>query len=190
MTFVAATAEYLNEAGAFGIDLRVRRVVETGVIVVYSRPFIASRSLPQLSPAPNLHERLRETHDQVLLERRTTYAHTEERAYRMVLELEEPDWLERFIATGAEGMRETWKEPEPEAMDAIGILAEANRAWFMKRIERLRQHLRKQGEPSSEGEGAMGKARSLADRSSLAARNSVGARCEPKSSECRADRRS
>jgi hypothetical protein len=50
-------------------------------------------------------------------------------------------------------MRETWKEPGPEFMDAIGLLADANRASFMKRVERLRQHLRSQGEPSPEGEG-------------------------------------
>jgi hypothetical protein len=54
MRGVAATAEYLNEAGAFGIDGNVRRAIEAGVIVVYSRPFIASRGLPSLSPASGL----------------------------------------------------------------------------------------------------------------------------------------
>jgi hypothetical protein len=97
MRGVAATAEYLNEAGAFGIDGNVRRAIEAGVIVVYSRPFIASRGLPSLSPASGLGAYLRSIHDQVLLERRTTYAHTDENAYRLVLELEEPDWLDRFI---------------------------------------------------------------------------------------------
>ena len=146
MRCVAATAEYLNEAGAFGIPGQVRRVIEAGVIVVYSRSFTRSRGLPRLTPASGgIAERLRWLHEQILLERRTTYAHTDEKAYRMILELEEPDWLERFTATGAEGMRETWKEPEPEAMDAIALLATANREAWEARIDKPRELLRKDG---------------------------------------------
>lgn len=148
MASVAATAKYLNDAGAFGLDGNVRRATEAGLIVVYSRPFIGSRGLPRLSPASGLGEHARSIHDQILLERRTSYAHSDEKAYRMVIELEQPDWLERFVELGSDGFSETWKEPGPDFTDAIRSLARANRASFFLRIERLRQHLASKGSRS------------------------------------------
>jgi hypothetical protein len=54
MRSVAVTADYLNGIPPFDLDERVRRTIEAGVIVVYSRPFIASHGLPKLSPASNV----------------------------------------------------------------------------------------------------------------------------------------
>ena len=137
MRFVAVTAEYLNGIPPFEFDERVRRTTEAGVFIVYSRPFIGSHGLPNLSPASGVGEHLRSIHHQILEERHRDYAHTDENAYRMVIELEEPDWLERFVATGPESLRETWKPPTPDELEDIRGLAEANRETFMAQVERL-----------------------------------------------------
>jgi hypothetical protein len=146
MGFVAVTADYLNSIPPVGaLDERVRRTTEAGVFIVYSRPFIASHGLPSLSPASNVGKHLRSIHHQILQERSRDYAHTDENAYRMVIELEEPDWLERFVATGPEALRETWKPPTPDELEDIRGLAEANRKAFMAQVERLRGYLRSVG---------------------------------------------
>jgi hypothetical protein len=146
MWSVALTADYLNDIPPFELDERIRRAIEAGVIVVYSRPFLESRGLPRLAPASGLGEHLRSIHDQIVQERHRDYAHTDENAYRMVIELEEPEWLERFIETGVEELRETWKPPTLDELEDLRALAEANRETFMVRIEKLRRYLRYKGE--------------------------------------------
>jgi hypothetical protein len=63
----------------------------------------------------------------------------------MVIELEKPDWLERFVATGPEAFSETWKPPTPDELEDIRGLAEANREAFIAQVERLRGYLRSVG---------------------------------------------
>jgi hypothetical protein len=145
MKFVAVTADYLNGIPPFDLDERVRRTTEAGVIVVYSRPFIGSHGLPSLKPASNVGKHLRSIHRQILQERSRDYAHTDKNAYRMVIGLEKPDWLERFVATGPEALCETWKPPTPDELEDIRGLAEANREAFMTQVERLRGYLRSVG---------------------------------------------
>jgi hypothetical protein len=115
------------------------------VFVVYSRPFMGSHGLPSLSPASGVGKHLRSIHRQILEERSRDYAHTDENAYRMVIGLHEPDWVERFVANGPEALVETWKPPTPDELEDIRGLAEANRAAFMTQVERLRDYLRSVG---------------------------------------------
>jgi hypothetical protein len=142
MQSAAQTAEYLNDVFPPHRDLLVRRTIEAGLVVVYSRPFLDSRGRSRLSPSSELDERLRAVHNDMLERRRRDYAHTDETAYRMVIQLEEPDWMERLVMKGPEAFAETWRDPTPYKLEDLRALAVLNRESFGTEIERLRERLR------------------------------------------------
>jgi hypothetical protein len=141
MRGAAQTAEYLNGVFPYHDDLLVRRTIEAGLIVVYARPFIDSRGMSRLSPSPDIDERVRAFHDDMLERRGRDYAHTDSMAYRMVIELEAPDWHDRLVNVGAHAFAETWRDLTPNELEDLRALAELNRLSFMSEVERLRARL-------------------------------------------------
>jgi hypothetical protein len=144
MSCVEATAEHLLETEqllARGYEALINRTLEAGLIIVYARSFTASRGLPPLKPAPFETDHMRRIHHAYLDQRDKVYAHTDDTNYRVILELDLPDWFEQFVATGPEGFRETWSPPTPDLLEDVRALAVANRASFNAELERLRRRL-------------------------------------------------
>jgi hypothetical protein len=88
MATVVTTALHLAEQGDPPLqeqeEMRVRRVLEAGLVVVYSRPFVGSRrglNLPILKPKFASVEQ-RELHAETLTQRHRVYAHTDETEFR------------------------------------------------------------------------------------------------------------
>lgn len=143
MSCVEATAEHLLEKEqllARGHEALINRTLEAGLVIVYARPFTASRGLSPLKPAPFETEHLRGVHKAYLDQRDSVYAHTDETGFRVILEFDDPDWLEQFIAKGV-NFRETWSPPTPDLLEDVRALSVANRESFNEEVERLRQHL-------------------------------------------------
>jgi hypothetical protein len=126
---------------AEGREALVNRTLEAGLIIVYARPFTASRGLPPLNPAPFQSERMRGVHQAYLDQRDSVYAHTDDTDYRIILEFDLPDWLDQFVATGGRCFRETWSPPTPDLLEDVRALAVANRESFDAELKRLRQRL-------------------------------------------------
>jgi hypothetical protein len=150
MRAVEATAEYLLDTG-FEYLIKtgehvagphVRRTLEAGLVVVYARPFTATRGLPRLSPPSYESEALRSFHETILEQRDSVYAHTDESNFRIVLDLEDPAWLERFMASGAKDFAETWSPPTKRTLPFFIDLAAANRESFVAEMDRLHQRMR------------------------------------------------
>jgi hypothetical protein len=151
MACVEATAEHLMETEqllAVGREALLNRTLEAGLVVIYARPFTASRGLPPLKPAPFQTEHMRGVHQAYLDQRDSVYAHTDDTGYRIILEFDFPDWIERFVEEGPT-FRETWSPPTPDLLEDVRALAVANRASFGDELERLRQRL-SAGESSDE----------------------------------------
>jgi hypothetical protein len=144
MTIVEATAKDLLDAdpSVRGDAVLVRRALEAGVVVVYARPFIGSRGLMQLAPAPFRTPRLRQTHETFLDVRHRVYSHTDDTDFRFLLELDEHDWFDRFLESGIEGFAESWWPPPPPVLEDVQALAAANRESYHAELERLRVRLR------------------------------------------------
>lgn len=73
---------------------------------------MTSYGTPRLEPAQS-DERMMSVHERVLELRNQNYAHTDEAGYRIVIELDEPDWMQRFVESGSEGFQQTWLAPVP-----------------------------------------------------------------------------
>jgi hypothetical protein len=146
MSAVEATAEHLLETEqllAEGREALVNRTLEAGLVIVYARPFTASRGLPPLKPAPFQTEHMRRVHHAYLDQRRSVYAHTDDTGFRLIIGVvNEPNWLDEFIERGMEGVGETWSPPTPDLLEDVRALAVANRSSFDAELERLRQRLR------------------------------------------------
>jgi hypothetical protein len=136
MRCVEVTAEHLLDADpmAGAPEALVNRTLEAGLIIVYARPFTASRGLPRLAPAPFETEHLRRVHQAYLDHRRRVYAHTDETNFRVILELADPDWLDQFVAKGPR-LYETWSPPTPDLLEDVRALAVANRESFEAELE-------------------------------------------------------
>lgn len=149
MSCVEAAAEHLLETEqllAAGHAANVNRTLEAGLVIVYARPFTASRGLPRLKPAPFDNEHMRGVHAAYLEQRRSVYAHTDDTDYRLILAApdERVDWFDQFVATGIEQVGETWSPPTPDLLEDVRALAVANRESFKEELERLRARLRAQ----------------------------------------------
>jgi hypothetical protein len=143
MAAVEATAEHLLEADPTARDREalVNRTLEAGLVIVYARPFIASRGLPRLIPGPFETEHMRRVHKAYLDQRRSVYAHTDETDFRVILGVDYSDWLDRFVPNGLMAVAETWSPPTPDLLEDVRALAVVNRENFKAELERLRRRL-------------------------------------------------
>jgi hypothetical protein len=129
MLDVIATANFLRELPSESEDdevTRVRRTIETGMVVIYARPFVQSRmGTGPLKIAPGLGPDLRATHDQLLEFRRTAYAHTDETPARSIIDVHEDaaDWHLHWIYLTASGL------------DSVAELARAHLAAWLEELE-------------------------------------------------------
>jgi hypothetical protein len=108
--------------------LRVLRALETGMFVIYARPFVGSRLAGgPLKLAPGLSPYLRETHEQILDFRRTAYAHTDATPVRSIIDVPEQkdEWLLH------------WLYSTPQGFDAVSVLAQAHLTAWLKDLEDL-----------------------------------------------------
>jgi hypothetical protein len=143
MTSVEAAAEHLLEADptASGRAALVQRTLEAGLVIVYARPFTESRGLPRLRAAAFQTEHLSRVHDAYLEQRNKVYAHTDETDYRVILDLDDDEWLGQFLEHGPR-FGETWAPPTPDLLEDVRALAVANRESFVEELNRLRERLR------------------------------------------------
>jgi hypothetical protein len=128
MLDVLAAAEFLlaqpiplDEDGA-----RVRRVLETGMNVIYARPFTKS-GLAQMKRARGLSPEQRAAHHEALHFRDTVFAHTDETPGREVLEI--PDATEEWFLH--------WLHPTPKGLDTAIALAKAHLVSFLAELEHV-----------------------------------------------------
>ena len=152
MRCVERTAQHLLDTFATEDDGYVRRTLETGLVIVYARPFTASRGLPPLKPAPFDNEHMRNVHEAYLAVRHAVYAHTDVTDLRQVIRSDQPDWLDQFVATGLQQVGETWSPPSPDLLEDVRALSVQNRMSFEAEVERLRRRLVADGtiEPPAE----------------------------------------
>ena len=169
MTDVIETATYLlgesEDARGHdgGMPWRARRTLEAGLIVSYSRPFTQSKGLVTLSPAPGLDDDLRATHRDLLDQRKTVYAHTDDTPFRQLRRVNEigapSDWPENLTewvlehGNPFEGeLYEQWTLPTRPGLESIRALALANRAHFALQIDEVCKRI--QTAAASEDSGA------------------------------------
>jgi hypothetical protein len=152
MTDVIETATYLlgesEDARGHdgGVPWRVRKTLEAGLVVSYARPFTQSKGLVTLSCAPGLSDDLRGTHDDLLDQRKTVYAHTDDTPFRQVRTVNEvgapSDWPENLTQWVLDNedpfageIYEQWTPPTRPGLESIRALALANRAHFGTQID-------------------------------------------------------
>jgi signal transduction histidine kinase len=119
---------------------RVRRTMETGMIVTYARPFVDSRrdGLPRLKRAVNLTAELRESREELLSRRNAVYAHTDETPLRRILELSDPAKLEDWLSEPRGELREEWHPPTNAMLGDVIALTTAHLGSFLDEIDALR----------------------------------------------------
>jgi signal transduction histidine kinase len=140
------TARYLlgdhpEAAGhAAGAPWRVRRTMETGMIVTYARPFVDSRGhgLPRLKRAVNLTAEFRASHEEILSRRNAVYAHTDETPLRRILELSDPARLEDWLSEPGGELSEEWHPPTGAMLGDVIVLTTAHLASFLQEIDARR----------------------------------------------------
>jgi hypothetical protein len=134
-----------------GLPVAVRRVVETGLVVTYARPFTSTRGGFVLPKARGLSPELLQTHNQLLDLRKQFFAHNDDTPWRQLRHPEQveepagwPEDLPMWIREGipVEGLLEQWTLPTRQGLEAIRVLADANYARFEAEIDRIVERLR------------------------------------------------
>lgn len=124
---------------ADGLPEKVRRTLETGMIVSYARPFVDTRrGLPQMKRARGLSDELRATHKEILVRRHTVYAHTDNTAHRRILELGDPTVLAEWLRDPAATFTEEWHSPTDAGLRDLMALSKAHLDAFVDEIGRVR----------------------------------------------------
>jgi hypothetical protein len=119
------------------VQTHIRTALETGMIVIYARPFTKSEGLATLKLAKGLSPALRARHRDIMGRRDTVYAHTDESDHRQVLEFSDADALVAWLRQPGE-FSYHWEFPAPEILDDVVALAEANLVSFGTEHEKLR----------------------------------------------------
>jgi hypothetical protein len=119
---------------------RVRRTMETGMIVTHARPFVDSRGagLPRLKRTVIMTAELRESHEEILSRRNAVYAHTDETPLRQILELSDPAKLEDWLSEPGGELREEWHPPTDAMLGDVMALTTAHLASFVHEIDAVR----------------------------------------------------
>ena len=116
------------------VPWRVRRVLETGLVVSYARPFTKGRL--SLGGPPKLTTNDRELHDWLLAQRKQVHAHNDETFYRQVVGLDGEEWRERLRDQA--GLSESWLPPsDPAILHGIVALAGKFISTFQDELSRL-----------------------------------------------------
>jgi len=141
MVDVIAAAEYLlahppgpNEDED---EARVRRVLETGMVITYARSFTKSRGFVKLGRPAGLNPALRSLHDQMLTFRDVLYAHTDNTPLRQIVEFTEHDAVERWLRDDPDNWQESRYFPTPKLFAELIELARANLTSFLANHEDL-----------------------------------------------------
>ena len=130
---VAGTASQLHP--------RVRRVLETGILVTYARPF-SGHSSRTIRPARGLSPELRKFHDEIIGRRNKVYAHTDHTDIRLIVNLRSTDAVDAFAA----GDDETMIREEADVLTEKGLtwlreLAQIHYTACHAEVDRLRVRL-------------------------------------------------
>lgn len=141
MLDVIAAAEYLlahrpgpNEDQD---EARLRRVLETGMVITYARPFTKSRGFAKLGAPAGLEPRLRSLHDQILTFRAVLYAHNDNTPLRQIVEFTEHAAFERWLREDTDSWQESRYFPTPKLFSELIELARANLVSFFADHEQL-----------------------------------------------------
>jgi len=128
---VIASAEFLLAWHASVPDdddtARVRSTLETGMFVIYARPFTSG--LQMFSSARRLTSEQRDLHDQILELRHSVYAHSDDSPWREALDNPLGDFLV------------SWLYPTPKLLEQVLDLARAQLVGFLASLEELEEQL-------------------------------------------------
>jgi hypothetical protein len=125
-----------------GVPEKVRRTLETGMVISYARPFIETRGgLQQLKRARGLSGELRELHEEILQRRHRVYAHTGNAEFRRILEFKDPATVAKWLRHPTATFSEEWQSPAPGGLLNFIALSSAHLDSFSDEIERLRPGL-------------------------------------------------
>ncbi len=108
---------------------RIRRVIETGMFVVYARPFTGSPL--HVERARALTARQLELHQELIDLRHNVYAHSNVTPYREVVDNE----------TSPDGWDLRWLYPTPVLLDEVIDLARTQLASFLTALEKADERL-------------------------------------------------
>ena len=119
---------------------RVRRTLETGMLVTYARPFVQTRGRSALSPSKDLTPELRASHNDLLERRHQVYAHTDATSLlRRIHELSDPAQLAAWLPGPVGVLTELSYSPTDEVLLDLIELANAHLRCFIDAIERIKQ---------------------------------------------------
>jgi hypothetical protein len=136
-----------------GVPVAARRVLETGLVVTYARPFIDARGAETLSRARGLPGDLVQVHNEILELRSIVFAHTNDTPYRQLRKsegLDQPSawpedlasWVTEEGGLLGQQFYEQWTLPTRETLDKLRALAVAHAEHFATQIDEVSERLR------------------------------------------------
>ena len=129
-----------------GLATRVRIIFETGLLMLYCRPFSGSGNR-QISRDPELSNELRTFHDDVMNRRNKVYAHTDHTDHRLIRDFRSATGLEVLHNFENSQVREEWDSLTDQGLMSLRELASIHHRRVTGEMERIRARLPRGEEP-------------------------------------------
>jgi len=138
---VGIGVDYLIENHhADSLPPRVRTTFETGLLILYCRPFSGSGGRG-IGPAPKLSNELRTFHDDIMSRRNKVYAHADHTDHRRVRDFRSPTGIEVLRNFENAQVHEEWDSLTERGLTVLRELASVHHRRVTAEMGRIRARL-------------------------------------------------